>query len=1108
MDGLTGFDSVHIAGGSSSRHKRNGSGSRAPSPELVTSPTMGGTNNQDLNIGSPPNSTRPRGFGVRPKRSRIDSDANSGGVADASQEEDAATMYGTLSSQNGSSPYTTNTRPHRIRGMLHYSISSPSPSPTTCGTYPFVFSPNCNNSGQDRPHPKDPRLARQQQQQEKEGQRQAEVPPPGLSSQIAGPSSLNTLPPPPPPLVNPRPGMAEAAAMLQGNPLLGIMTPEQAAMLTPAVIASLPLHVQMQLQQQLQQQQLLQQMLAMQQPQQQPLQVPQYPTLQMPPQQQIPPLPDLSMAVDIVKPEQFDVPPPPPPVSGAESGAVKRNEHDEFVGAVVPVTLVEPQFEVEAVELPEGTLDDAVKMSRDAVQRILDLEKLFTWPIISGAAAAANNGTNGALIGPGGGVNGGASGSGSGQLAITAGGSSSSSSSSGALAMRGGSEGAGGVVAPVNNWYAELTPLEPTETVSAARTGWILILVRLITREIAEMEEMEEGSLGMDDGDIANKNLRERMVDFVLNEFRARHEIAVLWLYEEYRMDLERKLSQAGEDGNSMDVDESAHRPRYPNLFHRLLVGLRGELRADVSDKRPGLDPRDRTFTKFLIDAPEVTEYAIDVVVRGYCDDPLRYQLGLSTLRDLVNLRPASRQQCLDLLLSYCIHPTKATRSNAIRIVKRWFAESAPVADSVEQFAVKMLEKLLGPPPAVEIVQSNEEDAEAMENFVDAAGLGSNDLAFDDVAAPAGSQPSDMSALTPVGVALGAPPRWLELDVVRHVELFFVLCSCNKKEVLLLRLFTMYPDFTRDVANVILGHIHPLIRSLAQDPDDMATLVKLIRDFPQGAKDMASRVVEILTEKEKPSKELVSAVYEAFKERDLDGMFVLPVITGLDKAAILQSLPKVLSCLDDSEVRRRMVEDTLIKIASDPPVAKPAPAGGVVASVPAASTEGGNAGPIVPPSELLIAIHNLEESVGVVKRWMLEGTQICLRHPEVFKQEVLAIVIQQLSDQGKLPRLLMATVIGSVKQFPNLAGFVSNILTKLVGKKIWTQGTLWEGFIRCCGIIAPTSFAVLVNLPKDPLEDVLKKMPGLKPRLFEYMSRLPKSMGFDVFFGICTSRKL
>lgn len=55
---------------------------------------------------------------------------------------------------------------------------------------------------------------------------------------------------------------------------------------------------------------------------------------------------------------------------------------------------------------------------------------------------------------------------------------------------------------------------------------------------------------------------------------------------------------------------------------------------------------------------------------------------------------------------------------------------------------------------------------------------------------------------------------------------------------------------------------------------------------------------------------------------------------------------------------------------------------------------------------------------------------------QIYTQEVLAGVIQQLIDQTPLPILLMRTVIQALNLYPRLIGFVMNILQRLIMKQV------------------------------------------------------------------------
>jgi symplekin len=74
--------------------------------------------------------------------------------------------------------------------------------------------------------------------------------------------------------------------------------------------------------------------------------------------------------------------------------------------------------------------------------------------------------------------------------------------------------------------------------------------------------------------------------------------------------------------------------------------------------------------------------------------------------------------------------------------------------------------------------------------------------------------------------------------------------------------------------------------------------------------------------------------------------------------------------------------------------------------------------------------------------------------------------------------------------YKSLNGFVSTtLLSRLITKKIWTTPPLWEGFIRCADIVAPQSFQVLLQLPKEQLRELVAKQPRLRGPLREFVQK-------------------
>ena len=133
---------------------------------------------------------------------------------------------------------------------------------------------------------------------------------------------------------------------------------------------------------------------------------------------------------------------------------------------------------------------------------------------------------------------------------------------------------------------------------------------------------------------------------------------------------------------------------------------------------------------------------------------------------------------------------------------------------------------------------------------------------------------------------------------------------------------------------------------------------------------------------------------------------------------------------------------------------------------------------------------------------VMEATSYCFASREVFTSEVgqaitsqviemtclcqvFAVVIQRLVDQSPLPKLFMRTVIQAVTHFPTLAEFVNSILITLVSKQIWTDGSQWTGFVKCCEALEEKSIQVLLQLPQTQFHELWTKTlsSGLKDHI-------------------------
>lgn len=70
-----------------------------------------------------------------------------------------------------------------------------------------------------------------------------------------------------------------------------------------------------------------------------------------------------------------------------------------------------------------------------------------------------------------------------------------------------------------------------------------------------------------------------------------------------------------------------------------------------------------------------------------------------------------------------------------------------------------------------------------------------------------------------------------------------------------------------------------------------------------------------------------------------------------------------------------------------------------------------------------------------------------------------------------------------------LLQFVVSTLDTLVQKQVWADRRQWEGFLICAKETAPKSFPALLRLPRAALEEILGRMPDMRPPLLEFASR-------------------
>ncbi|KAF8631924.1 hypothetical protein AX15_002177 [Amanita polypyramis BW_CC] len=630
----------------------------------------------------------------------------------------------------------------------------------------------------------------------------------------------------------------------------------------------------------------------------------------------------------------------------------------------------------------------------------------------------------------------------------------------------------------------EMIPADSTQAGgSSAVELWMLLIVRLITRVTMpplELEGREEEGNQVAEYYTRQDQLRQTLCSYIMSDFPSRVRLATTWMNEEWYNDQIRSIW----DRN--------WRANYDIWLNQI-----------VASYQTLLDSKDRTFARFLLDLPSIPTDVLDLL-RELCVDstsPERMQVGYSTLRGLVMQRPTMRNEALTVLLELTTHPEKKTRGAAINTVKLWVPNMQPMESIIREFALQMLRKLQSPtspqstrhPPMGEL----KPNMEGEESANGSAARGSEERKtppaesrqVEDENMEDGQLPADDLVHTPY------LPERIQLpadkaQVLQHVELLFALSV--KVPEFLDEIFMAHGQMDITVQEAIQDLITALIRSLGSSHGKLLTLM---RTCPPGAESLALRVLTIFTEHGRASAQLVALVKGLVSERDLDARFLIPIIAEMDKADIVRYLPRIVSILNGSAENKNLVRQVFNSVIS----ATPQALGTISTNQPRVRQND-----LLTPAELMVLLHDSEKEIGL--KSAIEAIGICFSMTDVFRSEILAIVMQQIMDEPVLPVLFLRTVIQAVTTYKSLVGFVSTtLLSRLITKKIWTNPPLWEGFIRCAKVIAPASFGALLQLPKDQLRELVDKQPSLKSGLRDYVTKKApnraRGAGFLDIFG-------
>jgi symplekin len=177
------------------------------------------------------------------------------------------------------------------------------------------------------------------------------------------------------------------------------------------------------------------------------------------------------------------------------------------------------------------------------------------------------------------------------------------------------------------------------------RTPYLQFLVRLATRVPIglEVEDEKTNAMGYNYADA----IRERLLQYVMQGWKTRIDVAITWLTDEWMTDTvvaqekAKKTSKCADEAKENGAKKEMDLPHYTRWLHKLLDELSAFIGAEL--------PEVKILIRLLSEIPHVSREVIEKVKR-LAEDPERIGLVVPALRYLVLYRVPVREMCLDAM--------------------------------------------------------------------------------------------------------------------------------------------------------------------------------------------------------------------------------------------------------------------------------------------------------------------------------------------------------------------------------------------------------------------------------------------------------------------------
>lgn len=445
-----------------------------------------------------------------------------------------------------------------------------------------------------------------------------------------------------------------------------------------------------------------------------------------------------------------------------------------------------------------------------------------------------------------------------------------------------------------------------------------------------------------------------------------------------------------------------------------------------------------------LRDLPEIPETVFESLANRVRTSRSA-DLYISTLKDITLQRPSYRQKALDLLLDFTNDENDLLLPKLISPFKELMTHSS-LSQTIVDYARDQMERIF---EDEDIIRREEEIKLISSGTNTSAGASTS---VDGSANALSSSLNDMQVTTESLVPRAEQPlSQMQVSgiVKRYMSLYLGLYS-ERRELLNGAVDVYSRLHAEEVRAGISREI--LYRVRVGGADDPVVLNLIVDHAPESEK-LALDLCEV----NGPTPALTQAVMSAASSGKLDGRFIACVFPGLTREQAYTYFPKLLTL--PQPTLRKITSLTLSQVA-------------------------GGKFPLS-PEELLVQLHlarlpngaeALKEAAGWINMLFDDPSQAILK-PDVLFPALISIV-----QTTPLPVLFFRTLLISINRLKAMESYALTLLTRpeIMEKNVWADDRHRIGFINACEKLLPGSISLVLNLPLDRFENVLKVKPTIK----------------------------